>query len=129
MMARGQFKPASFADGSPIISTYENYANWRINSDGPHDRPPFGDVIVRVASLPKTLPKRPLVHTYCIIGPNGIPMGCYVKPDKLVKGLEAISCQQVLGDWKFTPLADKSGIPIESVQSVIVAFETDKPNN
>ncbi|WBY09355.1 energy transducer TonB [Sphingomonas sp. 7/4-4] len=124
MMARSQFKPARDSTGQPIISTYRNYANWKIPGMQPGAHPPFGDLILSVASLPKKLPKRPLVHVYSFVGADGVATGCYVKPDKLVAGLEATACRQVQDGWHFTPLTDDTGRKIPSIQSVIVAFET-----
>jgi hypothetical protein len=126
MMTRGRFKPALDSAGRPIISTYKNYAIWEIPALRRGEHPPYGDIILSVASLPKKLPKRPLVHVYSLVGADGTATGCYVKPDKSVAGLEATACRQVQDNWHFSPLTDETGRKISSVQSVIVAFETAK---
>jgi TonB family protein len=124
LMARSQFKPALDGAGQPLVSIYKNYAIWKLPGMQGGDHPPFGDIILSVASLPKSLPKRPLVHVYSMVGADGKSTGCYVKPDKLVEGLEATACREVQKSWQFSPLTDDEGRKIPSVQSVIVAFET-----
>jgi hypothetical protein len=127
MMARSRFKPALDNAGRPIISTYRNYANWIITGMPRGDHPPFGDLILSVASLPKKLPRRPLVHVYSLVEVDGAITGCYVKSSRLVKGLEATACREVRDNWHFSPMTDDTGRKILSVQSVIVAFETTTP--
>jgi len=129
---RARFRPAQWADGSPVTGVYRTSVGYS-QGDGSDMPWLYGyDLEVRVKSLPSGMRNPTRVRVMFAVDSAGAVSSCTAEPGENFEMAEnkpilvPVSCEQLMQNYKPIPVRDPSGNLIKSVQDAVVQFSTHK---
>ena len=120
VMARGQFKPARWADGTRAYAVYRNNVLWADADSFDYQRPM--DVRIEVNDLPRGMHSPVDFSVDFAVAADGKISQCETADRTIDPALVSIACDQVTQSYPAVPARDAGGRPVASIQNVKVAF-------
>ena len=131
VMKRARFRPAADDQGRPVFGVHEAVASFLLPGKG-RARPDRSKLAVMVDRLPDGVAGPAFARVAFLVDAAGVISQCtnaageQRRFQQSVPALAPAACDAVVKDYRPAPVRDAAGIPVASVQSAMVRFETGK---
>jgi hypothetical protein len=132
IMKRGKYLPARWIDGSPAYGVDRVVATWRASPEAIAPKPIGPDIELAVNELPAGVSSPAGILVAVAVDEKGQLESCVADPPRWLgqpqpnATLVQVACDEVMKNFKATPVRDAGGQAVRSIQTVSVLFSRSK---
>lgn len=121
---RAKFRPSTNRQGTPVYRVYRTTINWWIGDRSPTSRMVLRDLHLMVSRLPPNVKSPAVINLAFAVDAAGHASDCRGEDEQSHPELVRLGCDELLKEFRPKPATTDKGVPVPSIQSATVLFET-----